>query len=449
MSKRIKFTKAALSALPIPAQGKRETYYDKERPKLALRITGAGTRTFYVIKRLDSEMIWIKLGTFPGMTPEQAGAEADKVLGVFAAGTNPALAKRALKGEHTLGQLFEEYLERHAIPHGRKTIEDMRANFRRYLGQWQDRKLSTITKTDVQKLHGKLGREIGAHTGNRTLELLRAILNKGIEWGYVKKNPALGITKFKLHSRERFLFPQEIPMFFRAVGEESNDVIRDYLLLSILTGARQANVLSMRWEQIEFDRAEWRIPETKNGEPQTVTLSPEALDILRRRKREADAGYVFTGTGKHGHLLNPKKGWTRVLERTELYRLVEVVGEIEHMTREEITKASKPESLSAALLDYRERAKAHGIEPGTLGIQDLRIHDLRRTLGSWQARTGASLAIIGKSLGHKNMATTLVYARLDLDPVRASVNMATAAMMEAAGLKQAAEVTQIKSKTAA
>jgi len=72
------------------------------------------------------------------------------------------------------------------------------------------------------------------------------------------------------------------------------------------------------------------------------------------------------------------------------------------------------------------------------------LHDLRRTLGSWQARTGASLPIIGKSLNHKTHQATAIYARLDLDPVRQSVNTATAAMMEAAGLKKKTEVVRLR-----
>ena len=78
------------------------------------------------------------------------------------------------------------------------------------------------------------------------------------------------------------------------------------------------------------------------------------------------------------------------------------------------------------------------------GIENLRIHDLRRTLGSWQAKTGASLAIVGKSLNHKSHSTTAIYARLDLDPVRESVDRATGAILAAAGLKPSAEVVQIK-----
>jgi hypothetical protein len=49
--------------------------------------------------------------------------------------------------------------------------------------------------------------------------------------------------------------------------------------------------------------------------------------------------------------------------------------------------------------------------------------------------TGASLPIIGKSLGHKSQAATQVYARLDWDPVRLSVNRATQAMLEAGGIQ--------------
>ena len=77
-------------------------------------------------------------------------------------------------------------------------------------------------------------------------------------------------------------------------------------------------------------------------------------------------------------------------------------------------------------------------------IADVRIHDLRRTLGSWQARTGASLSIIGKSLSHKSVHTTAIYARLDLDPVRESMARATSAMLVAAGARAPADFGKLK-----
>src|SRR5207249_2399984 len=65
-------------------------------------------------------------------------------------------------------------------------------------------------------------------------------------------------------------------------------------------------------------------------------------------------------------------------------------------------------------------------------LSDLRIHDLRRTLGSWQAMTGASLPIIGKSLGHSSHQSTEVYARLANAPVVDAIATATSAMLAAA-----------------
>jgi hypothetical protein len=54
-------------------------------------------------------------------------------------------------------------------------------------------------------------------------------------------------------------------------------------------------------------------------------------------------------------------------------------------------------------------------------------------MGSWQAKTGASLPIIGKSLNHKSSSTTSIYARLDLDPVRTAMEKAAEAMLAAGG----------------
>jgi integrase len=76
-----------------------------------------------------------------------------------------------------------------------------------------------------------------------------------------------------------------------------------------------------------------------------------------------------------------------------------------------------------------EPSKAWNRIRARAGLKDVRIHDLRRTLGSWQAAGGTSLPIIGKGLGHKSLASTGVYTRLNLDPVRESMEMATKAML--------------------
>ena len=129
-------------------------------------------------------------------------------------------------------------------------------------------------------------------------------------------------------------------------------------------------------------------------------------------------------------------------------RLLDCLDRDERINADERTRY---ESLldtapATAERELQKRAEDAGIDGADYDMTDLRIHDLRRTLGSWQAKTGASLAIIGKSLNHKTHQATAIYARLDLDPVRRSVNLATSAMLEAAGLKDAADVVTLPSK---
>lgn len=392
---RINFTKAAIDSLPTPEAGKRSEYYDTKVSGLRLRITPNGIKTFSVRKRVKhGEPERVTLGRYPDLTIEQARRKAAEIAALIIEGKNPADRIREAKREMTLEDLFKEYMERRASFN--KRPDKPLATYRLYLSDWGKRKLSSIRHEEVDRLHKKIGRNNGQVTANIVLKLLHVMFNKAInEWQIWKKdNPAHGIVKFPEHSRDRFLQADELPRFFQALSEEPNATIRDYILISLLTGARRANVLAMRWDDINFERAEWRIHKTKNGSSQTVTLSPEALGVLRNRKLLNDTKYVFPGNGKLGYLVEPKRGWNRIL--------------------------------------------------ASAGIENLRIHDLRRTLGSWQAKTGASLVIIGKSLNHKNPSTTAIYARLDLDPVRESVNRATSAMLSAAGLKKNAEVINHK-----
>ena len=274
-------------------------------------------------------------------------------------------------------------------------------------------------------------------TVNNVRALASGIFGKAIEWSYLTNNPVKGIKTRKSIKRDRFLQSNELPRFFASLAKEPNDTIRDFFLLSLLTGARRSNVLEMRWNQINFAEGIWRIPDTKNGTPQNVTLSPEAATILEARKANSESPFVFPGEGASGHLVEPKKGWKRIFDRDELSQLLNRIEAAGYKVPEtEGESETEEKSLADAIERTRQTAKRLKIDTEDCRMDDLRIHDLRRTLGSWQAKQGASLAIIGKSLNHKNQQTTAIYARLDLDPVRASVNSATAAMMEAAGVKK-------------
>jgi integrase len=155
----------------------------------------------------------------------------------------------------------------------------------------------------------------------------------------------------------------------------------------------------MRWDQVSFDRAVWRIPDTtsKNGEPMLIPLSAEVIEILKSQQESTGGSpFVFPADSATGYMTPPKKRWAALMKRA--------------------------------------------------GLNDLHIHDLRRTMGSWMAIGGASLLVIGKLLGHKSVDATMIYSRLHIDPVRDSMERATAAMLSAGRPKQTAEVVAIKRK---
>lgn len=373
----INFTKAALTAAGAAAKGKRDYYYDAKEKGLVLAVTPAGGKSFYLYKRIDGRPERLLLGKFPDLSVENARKLAASAKGEIAMGENPQKAKRSIRDEMTFGALFAEYLEKHSKVHKRSWAYDER-EVNKFLKHWFKRKISSIEKAEVERLHAKVGKDNGIYQANRLLERIRSIFNKASDWGWGGVNPATGIKKFREKSRDRFLQPEELPRFFEALANEPNEAARDFFMISLLAGARKSNTLAMRWDEIDFHRATWRIALTKNDDPQIVHLSPQAMEILKERKLHSLSPWVFPGGGASGHLADPKKAWMRILKEA--------------------------------------------------GIADLRIHDLRRTLGSWQAATGANSYIIGKSLGHRSQQSTAVYARLNLDPVRDSVNKATDAM---------------------
>ena len=439
MPDRVKFTKSRVAAFPQPVTG-RATYYDETVQKLALRVTAAGSRTFYVVKRVGAEMVWLKLGTFPDMTVERAREEAEKALGDFTADQNPATIRRARRKEMTAGEFFDkEYNPRHLskLRSGKRRAKVFDIHIRPRIGS---KKLSDVDRQVVARLLGEMdGNGYAGHTINHVRNLVSGMFRHAVEWGFAEANPVFGIRGRKGIKRDRFMRGDELSRFFQSLAAEVNETLRDYLLLSLLTGARRSNVVEMRWQDVRLDEGVWTILRTKNDEPQNVTLSPEAIAILEARVG-CHRDWVFPGRSKRGHITEPKSGWKRILDRDELAQILEMIKAEGHP----VADGHEFNSVEKQLQQAKSAAAALNVDTSCARLPDLRIHDLRRTLGSWQAKTGASLVVIGKSLNHKSPSATAIYARLDLDPVRQSVNTATAAMMEAGGMKPAAEIKPIR-----
>ena len=90
-------------------------------------------------------------------------------------------------------------------------------------------------------------------------------------FGRIAPNPAGGkaVDFYPERSRDRFLQPAEIPRFFKSLEQEPNETLRDFFYACLYTGQRRTNAATMRWDELDLDRAVWTIPgaKTKNGEP--------------------------------------------------------------------------------------------------------------------------------------------------------------------------------------
>lgn len=399
MTQAINFTKDSLDKLPFLA--KQYDVGDARQPGLRLRVNPGRSKTFIIYRKIEGKPCRIKLGRFPEMTIEQARRMAQSVLGKISEGANPQTEKRQAKAEPTFRALCEIYFRDHVTPFNRRAKDNRRVLEMHVLTEWGDRKASAITKEDARRLHlaiaercaarlrGKIAttkRNQGQPTANKAMKLARAAFNFAIDGGHWKgQNPCIRLKRFKEESRDRFLNQgDEINAFYAAIAEENPDV-RDFFRLALFSGARKTNVLSMRWEDIDFTLRRWRVraEASKNAESMVIALPRPALAILKWRLRsQKRAGlvspFVFPGYGKTGHRTAPRQAFARIKAR--------------------------------------------------MGVSDLHIHDLRRTLGSYMAIGGESLPMIGQALGHKDYRTTAIYARLSRDPVLQAVEQAVRLM---------------------
>ena len=382
-------TQDSVRKVKPPAVG-RKYIYDTTQPALALCITATGSRTFYLVKRLNGKYVRTPIGKVGEFTVQQArDAVASKLGNAVIKGIDPVEEKREQRlqraREHTtLGDLWEYYFEQHAKPHKRSWRQDEK-RYNRHLSSWATKPLDQITPADVERLHTNVGKK-APYEANRLLALISTMFNKASKIEFDGDNPCKGIAKFQESQRERFLHRDEIPAFFNALEKLriASPTAADVLEMCVWTAAQKENVMSMEWADLNIDRGLWIIPggKHKNGKPVNVPLVPQAIAILGRRKHGADPKYVFPGRRRGKHIVNLAKPWNRLLE--------------------------------------------------TAGLKGVHIHDLRRTAGSWMAAGGTSLHLIGKALGHASTSATSIYARLDLDPVRAAITGAAAAIQAAA-----------------
>jgi integrase len=403
--KRFHFSVTKLEALPVPAD-KPIVYFDSEVPHLGLRCQPTGTRTFVVIKRSRGVTYRKTLDQFPDLKIEAARATARRLLNQNAAwkandyeGVAP-LAKPVDKEVITFGQMFEAHVRQaRKESEGKGHDPDRTEKNLRYVydanqseksasrfclsKRFENTPLENMTPSSMAELHADLSetRKVdgkkrgGKFTANRALELIRAVFNTAIQKGLATTDPTRGVEMHQEKKRKRFLQPEELLRLDKVLAEEANQDVTEFTKLLLSTGVRKSSLYSARWEQISFERKAWDIPVTKNGEPLTVQLTDDAMKILKAREAQRVDGNPWVFPTKAGstteHVTDYRTQWNRIRK--------------------------------------------------SAGVADIRTHDLRRTFASYQAIGGASLQMVGSSLGHKDSKSTEVYSHLVQSAVRQSI----------------------------
>ena len=375
------FTKSLLDKLPIPTlEQKKQIYYDSYQPGLALIITYGSSKTFYLYKTIKHKSYIKKIGHYPYIDIEEAREKVFKIKKAIENDLNPFESEKPKKSDTLLSDFFyNEYMPKHAkIRTQAKTSRRKELLFEYHFKRFKSKKLSEITRQEIEDYHRYIGIKKPA-AANHFLGLMSHIYNLAIEWNFVDKNPALHIKPYPTKSRDRFLQPNEIADFMTALNNMQNDKMRDFILLLLLTGQRKNNIFRLRWSDIDFHNNIMYLEHTKNHESQRIPLTEQAIKLLK---------------SMHNKYFNPKQDWIFPSDR------------------------SRSGHIEDADLHWHHLLKSANID-------NLHLHDLRRTMASYQAILGSSMNIISKSLGHKSLQSTAVYARLNLSPVRDSMQKAT------------------------
>ncbi len=378
----MKLTKRSVEALQVT--GKRYGVFDRDVTGFAVRVGASGDKSFYLVYRAGKGRTatkkWLRLGTFPTMSVEQARDIAKQKAAQVALGEDPAEQVSEDKVAPTIKTAFVSFFEQHDT----KIKSSTSAAYHRIAEQYVfpamgNIKVAAVQYRHVASLHYAM--KDTPYQANR----MAALLSKFFGWceknGYRERgsNPVIGLEKYEEQKRQAFMGREELEALgnaFRIMETQGytnpqtgkattfDPVIAAALKVMLFTGARCMEVLTLKWEYIDIDRGIANLPDSKTG-AKSLHLPPPALAVLAALPRTNE--YCFPGRRGTGHVVNVKDTWRRLLD--------------------------------------------------TARLSGWRIHDLRHAYASYAACSGKSLPVIGAILGHTQAATTARYAHLADNPV--------------------------------
>ena len=320
-----KITKRTVDVL-VPAERER-IVWDDDIKGFGVRVHPTGRKVYIVKYRHEGRSIKVTIGPHGPVTPAAARVKAAEIVTLAKTGRDLEGRTPRARGSVTMADLarrfMDEYAPAHLKPSTARLYRKIIAN--RILPRLGKRRVSDIGKSDVVALHHDM-RDVPGHA-NRTLGVLSRMLTLAEVWEMRPEgvNPCRHVKKYPEHKRERFLSDDE----YRRLGVALRDSERAGFVspaavaairLLMLTGCRSGEILSLRWDYVDLDMGELRLPDSKTG-AKVVHLGDPAIGVLRGIPRKEGNPWVLPGLKPGKHIAYLHDSWRRILDRAGIENL--------------------------------------------------------------------------------------------------------------------------------
>ena len=343
--------------------------WDGQVKGLGMKVQPGGTKSFILSYRVGGRKRLANIARCSEMPLREARKRAGSELVRIRDGEADPLerrrqAKEAPSMAEGVERFFGEFVPRR-MADGRlskRTERNYRKQWARLLVVWPafgSRKIRDVTWHDVEKVVAPCG----PVERNRTLAFMSRLFNLFESWELRPQhsNPTRNIEKAKEEPRDRVLAPSEIHALDAALDKIDDPFSVACIRFLLMTGWRSGEALSLKWEQINSEAGEIALPDTKTGR-QVRTVATTALHMLMDVPRINDNPFVFAGA-------------------------------------------------RSAAISYKTLRSCFGRACKQAGIQDSRLHDIRRTVATLAAASGLSVFLVRDLLNHSTLAMANRYVR--------------------------------------